>query len=127
MLIYYFPREVQFRDEFSKQKLSSNRVKKYCVKLLCFLEWLPLSSFKQTKIENWTDAMLCDIAVRVLGAQGPSLAAFFLPNTQPCEHTWPSSCILYLPSFNKERVISEYVCCSAASFLLLSHTHTKLK
>lgn len=46
---------------------------------------VPLSLFKQTKIENWTDAMLWGIAVRVFCAQGSLLAACFLPNTQPRE------------------------------------------
>lgn len=53
--------------------------------------------------------MLGDIALKVLGARGSLLATCLLSDTQPCEHIWPSSCILYLPSFSKESVISEYV------------------
>lgn len=71
--------------------------------------------------------MLWDTALRVLGAEGTSLAACLLPDTQPCEHTWPSRCILYLPSFNKERVISEYVVALLLSHFRLTHTHTKIK
>lgn len=74
--------------------------------LLCIFAFCSL--FPQKPLP-WVEAVLWDIGAGVLGAEGSLLAACLLPDAQPCGRALPSSCILDLLSFNKERVLSERV------------------